>query len=742
MEQKDRYLILEYLLTFILLFLVIFIIGEALSVYKLYSLLGLTLGFSFSWLNRNEKRPLIRHCINIATLGVFAWLLYSLFNSTFLYKDVIRILLQAGIFLEVILSFNSLFASSLNYIQLLSLPLLMCSFIFIKDYTANLAVLVFFYLICWALILKMKFYTFFKPERDKRFIWGNPFFIPTIIFLITIFISYTLFSRVTLGKLVRGGLLLQDEKDLVPKKVDPKEEYYDLQDKIQEGVSKLITELKSSEERQKSLYLLSSLVKDLPDIQETKRAEQGLIDFLGRQGPGIEKGEAENLVILLKKYLEKKADLSIERIKKEMAEIFKKNHFSIPQRIAFFSRVNSMEYSNSYEQVQEYERQLREVVDKSSVDMKIKRDLKELVRQFKEWKDYEIYLERTDFLKKKTQPQDADLKIKSIEPEIIKTPFFIKINPDYVRIPLGEKEQVSAQGVYADNSQINLTFYGEWISQNEKVAKVSKGKIDSRSQGETEIYLKFKGINSLPGKVIVEEPKLVSIKFFPQKTKVTKKEVLDLKAQGYFSDASAKDVTPLVSWKVNNPRIINIEGSKVVPLRTGRAQIYAEYLGVKSPPIDIKVTFTLWQLASFALIIIYFLILGICVILYFIKENEKNKLKLLLDKDPRKFIISLYENMKKIMSIFGLAYQEFVPPLSYAELVENRYSIKGNQFLKFTVKFEEAKYSQHILHFHNAFLFLSEYNNFLKILISRYKKPALILKYCLLLLHGKPLFII
>ncbi len=320
----------------------------------------------------------------------------------------------------------------------------------------------------------------------------------------------------------------------------------------------------------------------------------------------------------------------------------------------------------------------------------------------------------------------------------------IKIIPDSLEVAVGETGQVTALGIYSDNSQEDLTHLGDWLSSNDKIAAVSGGKIDTFSAGEAKIYVKFKGINSLPAKVLVEGPKLISIILSPQKLQMSMKDKLVLSAEGYFSDSSRKDITSLVTWKLTNPRIIKIEKGKIFPLKFGETAVYAEYSGIKSLPANIRIVFTMDWLIYMIIKGVFFLFLGIVamfIVLYVFTEKKKNNLKNSLDKNPAEFIVNLYENTKKILAIFNLSYKESLPPLSYAEIVQKNYSIENNLFLRFTAKFEEARYSHHVLSPSDASLALNDYNDFLKIMFSRYNKFSLFLKYCLTLLHRSPLFI-
>ncbi len=320
----------------------------------------------------------------------------------------------------------------------------------------------------------------------------------------------------------------------------------------------------------------------------------------------------------------------------------------------------------------------------------------------------------------------------------------IRISPDNLEIPAGETREASALGIYSDHSKEDLTHIGDWSSSNDKIAKASGGKIDAIYNGEAKIYVTFKGVKSEPASVKVVGPKLVSIILSPQNLQISMKDNPELKAEGYFSDSSRKDITSMVSWEITNPRIIKIKDGKIIPLKFGGTEVYAEYLGIKSLPANIMVLLTSDWLLSMIIKVILFLLLsifGVFTVLYVLTEKEKNKLKNSLNKDPAEFIINLYENTKRILAIFYLSYQDSILPLSYAELVQKNYSIGNNLFLRFTAKFEEARYSRHSFSKHDASLALNDYNDFLKAVFIRYNKLSLFLKYCLTLLHITPLFI-
>lgn len=319
----------------------------------------------------------------------------------------------------------------------------------------------------------------------------------------------------------------------------------------------------------------------------------------------------------------------------------------------------------------------------------------------------------------------------------------IEIVPEYLTISVGEKADLVAKGVYSDNSEEDLTLLGKWISSDEKVANVYKGKLSALSVGDTNVYMEFQGVKSIPSLVKVNPPRLISIILTPPEAKITMKEELQLKAEGYFSDNSRKDITSLTAWSIAGHRIIKIDKGKVKPLRFGKTSVSAEYSGIKSLPASIKVIITMEWVILMILRAVLFLSIVIAVaflVLYILTVKEKRRL-LSLYQNPKIFVIDLYENLKKILAIFGLKYELSVAPLTYAESVENKLSIGNNIFLRFTGKFEEAKYSHHILQENDSYLVLNDYSNFLKTLFSKYNSSSIFLRRILSLIYRIPLII-
>ena len=410
MKENYKYILWEFSLTFLLLLFVSSLLGEALTGYWKYLVFGLPAGFVFSWLAQGKKRA-INLIIISAILVTFAWMAYSLFNSTLMYREAITILAEGALILEIILSFDAYLTPLLTYIQALSIPLFMTSPIFIKNYDELTVIVILGYFAVWIAILKVKFHRLFQPV-DKKLAFGHNFkksksqyysiSLLIILFVVILFISRILFSHFSFGRIKGGGVFLE-AGDYPEKDADSLEkEYYGLQDKIMNKINRLIPEFKSLDEQREILALLSFLVKESPYIIEVDKAAQGLIDYLHRPGLGLEEAEGKKLIILIDSYLTKKTIINLQRAKEYIIDTLKKGNLGIKNRIAAASHLNRMQQGKSFQQINEHERELRKVFDDASFGSDIKKELRDgALNQFKEWKVFEIYQEKMNVIKER-----------------------------------------------------------------------------------------------------------------------------------------------------------------------------------------------------------------------------------------------------------------------------------------------------------------------------------------------------
>lgn len=319
----------------------------------------------------------------------------------------------------------------------------------------------------------------------------------------------------------------------------------------------------------------------------------------------------------------------------------------------------------------------------------------------------------------------------------------IKLTPDQVSVALGEEKEFKALSVSSDNSEEDITILADWRSLDERICSVHKGRVKTVSVGKTEIYAIHKGLKSNYATLIVEEPRLISIVLSPSNLKISMGERIKLEAEGYFTDSSHRDITSLVSWNVDDPRMLKIAKGAIRPLKIGTAKVYADYSNIKSLPITVSIVLEKYWVLKLIIKILLAIIAAFVIMffyLYLLVEKRKKKI-ISLRQNTGDFIILLYDNLIKILNIFGPRYNATLPPLSYAEMVEKRYTINDGLFFRISQLFEEVKFSKHTFDPKLSDRSLEDYNKFLEIVFSQQKKLPLWYKYCITLIKKAPLFI-
>jgi hypothetical protein len=719
MKDKDIYLGLELVLTFFLLILVIFLTRIILPFrIKQYLIIALCCGFSFSWFSRNRAGREIRYFTTAATIGVFGWLVYSILNSSFFYKEVIVICLKAAFLLEVILSFGSCTSPFLSYMQALSVPLFMSHPLFIKDYSAPFAALTLGYFFCWFAVFKVKFYGLLGPGRQKKFAKFNSVYLSVILFLISIFTAWLFFSHVPLGKIKKGGFLPQTGSGLETGLDDLEKEYYDLRDSVQKKTIDLIPGFQTTGEQHEVLELLNKLINESPYMILAEKAKSGLVSRLKSPGPGLEKKDTEELTILLNRYLDKKAAFNLRKTEEDIKDSLRNNRSTIKDTISILFRVTKTLYSNSYKEASKYENEIKRAIDNSSLNGQAKKELKELSGQLKDWKAFEMYRQKLVSLSNKIGSLDERLKED--------TAGLLSEIEDAQRLSELKEAVAKARRL----KEANPALPEDIVKGMEEASDLKSGIL--LSQGGSLLKEKLEQAGLPEDKVGALEEKIEAIK----DTRNSRQIPEDLSELQETMEASGVDISQETKELTDLKTYLLAQEKEAEDLARLQAKIAAEE---KSQAL----ARAYWlRLAIFILAVI--LILSILIlppVFYFLTEKRKNELKFSLSKNPRAFIVGLYENMRRILGFFNLDYEGFLAPIYYAELVREKYSIRDNLFLRFTSRFEEAKYSRHVLDADAALSALDDYNNFLQTLFSRYNRVSLFAKYCLALVRRTPFFI-
>lgn len=414
MDDQDRYIFWDIAATFVLLESIIFLFSGVFAAFSVYLALGLMSGLALSWFTRNNPIPALRIAIDIGMSVVFIWLIFALANSSFLYQDVIALLIRAGIFIELILSLDSASRNNRSYMQALTLPLFMCFPFFVRSLDPAYF-LILFYLAAWAVILKLKFYKFVgsgSQELPKRYASG---FLSVFFIAAALLVSWVLFSAFPLKEMKEGGVFLYQEDRNKEEALE--REYYVLQDDLRNELEKVLPEL-NSDERQRIVLMFSQLVKESSQIMEVEEARQGLLDPLKRAGPGMEASLGRDITFLMQEYLQKKTRVDLKRTKDGIRDTLKQGKANLKDRMTVLSKVNQMQYDQTYNEVEKHRGELEQGVSKTTLPIDTKKELKRLSGQFAELRLSEIYNQKKSALEKKINSLEAKSKAQDLSAQI------------------------------------------------------------------------------------------------------------------------------------------------------------------------------------------------------------------------------------------------------------------------------------------------------------------------------------
>jgi len=141
----------------------------------------------------------------------------------------------------------------------------------------------------------------------------------------------------------------------------------------------------------------------------------------------------------------------------------------------------------------------------------------------------------------------------------------IKLFTDNPFLPLGTSSQISATGIYSDNSAQDITNQIIWESSNPNIAQVSnsqgrKGFVTALSKGSTTIKAVFDDFTKSI-ELTITDSMLVRIEITPENYVLTPGKTFQFKASGIYSDNTDQDITKLVVWSSSSKSIATISNA-------------------------------------------------------------------------------------------------------------------------------------------------------------------------------------
>ncbi|MBD3264391.1 MAG: hypothetical protein GF375_04735 [Candidatus Omnitrophica bacterium] len=297
----------------------------------------------------------------------------------------------------------------------------------------------------------------------------------------------------------------------------------------------------------------------------------------------------------------------------------------------------------------------------------------------------------------------------------------LELKPELIEMTVGDTAAFQVEAVYSNDSREDVTSLAKLEASDPAKVVVEEGRVEALLKGETEMRASFEGIKSNPSLIRIEGAKLMSIVLEPRKVKEEIGKEFEIKAVGYYGDDSQKDVTDISNWNVGNEKITKNLGKGLFKTKwLGETSITASIEEVKSLPAGVKVfisPFSIFKAVSLLLLVLLSLL---SLIFYILIKRKRSDLKKFLDSEPSRSMIDIFQHSRKVLKSCGIPYESNIPPLQYAKMVEDKFSLKEGTFGDLAAKFCEAKYSSHKISAEQSHKFLKEYNDFMRLLHRKY----------------------
>jgi trimeric autotransporter adhesin len=170
------------------------------------------------------------------------------------------------------------------------------------------------------------------------------------------------------------------------------------------------------------------------------------------------------------------------------------------------------------------------------------------------------------------------------------------IIPTSATMGIGDTRTFSAQAVYSNNTTVDVTSQGTWVSTSPNVATVSdaagtKGTVTAVASGTSSIQVTFGGRTATAQVTVaritgiqIRITNLTNVPNIPFVPPLSVGQNFQFYAMAQFSNNTTQDVTSLATWTSSNPSVLfaNDSGAakgQVTAISRGTAQVRAAYQG-------------------------------------------------------------------------------------------------------------------------------------------------------------------
>jgi hypothetical protein len=409
METKNRLFSLEYFLTVLLFLPLLFFFPQEISFLRPYFFIGIFAGAAFAYFTEKLFSLFKKPATLIASLLILSWTVYSIFNSTFFYREVIIACIKSLSFLVVVNSFGSSLEGCLSSMQIFSILLFFCLCALTKEYSNYFLILTAGFVFDLSILVRLKvdyILGHFEQARVKRQAVNLPM---GIVLLAGIFAAWILFLKVPLREIKTWGYLQEEELVVTEEESLSKKDIILSDDQLRKELTSLTFRLSSVDQMHQVLASIQELlVKDPEYAIQANYAKRNILKML--DDPLVMQGRRDEKVLKdsLQAYVDKKILKNLSLAKEKIGKIIQSSQLGLWQKLAVLNSVNKVEYSSSLRGIDQYSQQIKDTIAKEHLPQEAKKQLNQFGGKLKEWKAYQLYRKKMVSLKKKISSLDKD----------------------------------------------------------------------------------------------------------------------------------------------------------------------------------------------------------------------------------------------------------------------------------------------------------------------------------------------
>ncbi|MDP2543540.1 Ig-like domain-containing protein [Photobacterium damselae subsp. piscicida] len=179
----------------------------------------------------------------------------------------------------------------------------------------------------------------------------------------------------------------------------------------------------------------------------------------------------------------------------------------------------------------------------------------------------------------------------------------IRIRSDFpdatsIFVVKGQKVLFNAEGIYSDNSKKDITSQVNWISSDPSIAVAERatvhnvvyGQVTGVGIGQAQLMATSNNIESNKITIKASGAILIGITVKADTNSIAKGNVMQVKAEGEYSDGIVKNITDSVNWISQDSNIATVDNGLVKGVNVGNVSIEASQGSTSSNQLPITIT--------------------------------------------------------------------------------------------------------------------------------------------------------